>query len=50
MEIDFENKNHSYNFDHVFTQSASQIDVYSEVKYLVQNCIDGNDVCIFAYG
>ena len=40
----------SFEFDHVFTDQASQESVFEEVSQLVQSSIDGYNVCIFAYG
>uniref|UniRef100_A0A7E4ZXC6 Kinesin-like protein n=1 Tax=Panagrellus redivivus TaxID=6233 RepID=A0A7E4ZXC6_PANRE len=37
-------------FDRVFGDNADQIDMYAEVEPLVLSCIDGMNVCIFAYG
>ncbi len=39
-----------FEFDHVFPPSASQDAVFHEVEPLVQTALDGNQVCIFAYG
>jgi len=40
----------SFEFDHVFTDAASQECIFEEVSQLVQSSIDGYNVCIFAYG
>ena len=45
-----EGKKHDFNFQRVFTPTASQADVFSEVEGLVQSALDGHRVCIFAYG
>ncbi|XP_058297022.1 kinesin-like protein KIFC3 isoform X1 [Hylobates moloch] len=40
----------SFELDKVFSPQASQHDVFQEVQALVTSCIDGFNVCIFAYG
>ncbi|GBC05047.1 hypothetical protein RclHR1_00600010 [Rhizophagus clarus] len=40
----------TYEFDHVFDESADQNEIYLELCSLVQSAIDGYNVCIFAYG
>ncbi|XP_064375447.1 kinesin-like protein KIFC3 isoform X3 [Dromaius novaehollandiae] len=40
----------SFELDKVFPPQASQEDVFQEVQALVTSCIDGYNVCIFAYG
>lgn len=42
--------NKLYEFDRVYDQSSTQSDVYSDVSPFVQSCIDGYNVCVFAYG
>eukprot|EP00359_Climacostomum_virens_P010986 CAMPEP_0204903670 /NCGR_PEP_ID=MMETSP1397-20131031/4409_1 /ASSEMBLY_ACC=CAM_ASM_000891 /TAXON_ID=49980 /ORGANISM="Climacostomum Climacostomum virens, Strain Stock W-24" /LENGTH=468 /DNA_ID=CAMNT_0052072359 /DNA_START=1184 /DNA_END=2590 /DNA_ORIENTATION=+ len=39
-----------YTFDRVFSGSATQVDVYSEIQPFIQSFVDGDDVCIFCYG
>ena len=40
----------SYFLDGVFVPESSQADIFAEVKPFVQSSIDGDNVCIFAYG
>ncbi|NXP45392.1 KIFC3 protein, partial [Heliornis fulica] len=40
----------SFELDKVFPPQASQEEVFKEVQALVTSCIDGYNVCIFAYG
>ncbi|CAD8201634.1 unnamed protein product [Paramecium pentaurelia] len=43
-------KESSFNFEHIFSQDADQQEIYNELSDLVQNVVDGHNVCIFAYG
>lgn len=40
----------TYFFDGVFGQDCSQADVFEEVKPFIQTAMDGENVCIFAFG
>ena len=40
----------SYFLDGVFVPESTQADIFAEVKPFVQSSIDGDNVCIFAYG
>ncbi|KAJ7312086.1 hypothetical protein JRQ81_006424 [Phrynocephalus forsythii] len=40
----------SFELDKVFPPAATQEDVFQEMQALVTSCIDGYNVCIFAYG
>jgi kinesin family protein C2/C3 len=40
----------TYDFDHVFGPTATQQDVYTEIKPLVSSLLDGYNVCLMAYG
>ena len=39
-----------YEFDHVFSPSSTQIQIFDEMKGLVTSVLDGYSACIFAYG
>lgn len=39
-----------YGFDHIFTPTQNQDDVWEATEPLVQSAVDGFNVCIFAYG
>ena len=39
-----------FQFDRVFNTQSTQAQVFAEVAPFVQSCIDGYNVCIFAYG
>eukprot|EP00698_Gefionella_okellyi_P019273 TRINITY_DN5888_c0_g1_i1.p1 TRINITY_DN5888_c0_g1~~TRINITY_DN5888_c0_g1_i1.p1 ORF type:complete len:5059 (-),score=1335.09 TRINITY_DN5888_c0_g1_i1:98-15274(-) len=43
-------KERKFDFDRVFTPSASQEEVFEETKPVVTSVLDGYNVCIFAYG
>lgn len=43
-------KESSFNFERIFGKEADQEEVYNELSDLVQNVVDGHNVCIFAYG
>lgn len=45
-----ESENYPFTLDGIFPQSCSQAEVFEEVKEFLQSCIDGHNVCIFAYG
>ncbi|XP_056667843.1 kinesin-like protein KIFC3 isoform X6 [Monodelphis domestica] len=40
----------SFELDKVFPPQSTQQDVFQEVQDLITSCIDGYNVCIFAYG
>ncbi|CAD5212763.1 unnamed protein product [Bursaphelenchus okinawaensis] len=50
ITINIDNTNKRFLFDKIFGQEASQADVFDEVSPLVQSCLDGKNVSIFAYG
>jgi kinesin family member C1 len=39
-----------FHFDNVFPPHTRQEDIFTEVKPFIQSAIDGENVCIFAYG
>ena len=43
-------KSIQYSFDRVFDDKVSQSKVFKEIELFVQQAIDGENVCIFAYG
>ncbi|CAH8460572.1 unnamed protein product [Heterobilharzia americana] len=43
-------KEETFTFNRVFRPSATQIDVFEEIRALIASCIDGYNVCIMAYG
>jgi hypothetical protein len=43
-------KKWKYGFDRVFSQDHGQDDVWEAAEPLVQSCVDGFHVCMFAYG
>jgi len=45
-----ETKTCPFEFDRIFSPRASQEDVFSDTKFLIQSVMDGYNVCIFAYG
>ncbi|CAD5217906.1 unnamed protein product [Bursaphelenchus xylophilus] len=50
ISINIDGNQKRYLFDKIFSQEATQADVFDEVSPLVQSCLDGKNVSIFAYG
>ncbi|KCZ81537.1 hypothetical protein H312_00990 [Anncaliia algerae PRA339] len=50
IEISVPQKNHSFQFDRIFSSHDGQIDVFNEIAPLISNGLEGYKVCIFAYG
>jgi hypothetical protein len=40
----------AFQFDRVYTDTATQAEVYAGAEPLLQSALDGHNVCIFAYG
>lgn len=40
----------TFELDHVFSATSSQEDVFRQARDVIVSCIDGYNVCIFAYG
>ena len=45
-----EPRKNTFTFDRVWGPEASQQDVFGELKPVLRSCLDGYNVCIFAYG
>ena len=45
-----EREEYNYFMDGIFTADSSQADIFEEIKPFVQSSLDGDNVCIFAYG
>ena len=43
-------KQQSFHFDKVFTESSTQKEIFEEIRPFLQSALDGDNVCIFAYG
>ena len=39
-----------FEFDYIFDKTASQKDVYEEANLLIQSMLQGNNICVIAYG
>jgi kinesin family protein C1 len=39
-----------FNFDRIFTEKSTQEEIFLEVKSFIQSALDGENICIFAYG
>jgi kinesin family member C2/C3 len=47
---DFSTRPLSFEFDHVFDETASQVDVYNEIEDVCLSVLDGYKICIVCYG
>ena len=43
-------RRNSFAFDRVFGPDSRQEDVFADLQPVVQSCLDGYNVCVFAYG
>ena len=50
VEVKERNTTKTFSFDKIYNSAATQNDIFSDTKKLVQSAIDGYNVCIFAYG
>ena len=50
VEVKERNTTKTFNFDKIYNASATQGEIFSDTKKLIQSAIDGYNVCIFAYG
>ena len=51
MEIKAPNTTTSaYAFDRIVPESSSQVEVFNEIQQFIQSALDGESVCVFAYG
>ncbi|KAL8195855.1 UNVERIFIED_CONTAM: hypothetical protein K2H54_000973 [Gekko kuhli] len=50
LQLMHKGKQVSFVLDKVFPPEATQEDIFQEVQSLITSCIDGYNVCIFAYG
>lgn len=39
-----------FDVDRVFDQNATQEDIFNEIQPLIISCVDGQNICIMAYG
>ncbi|XP_077157973.1 kinesin-like protein KIFC3 isoform X2 [Paroedura picta] len=50
LQLMHKGKQVSFELDKVFPPGATQEDIFQDVQALITSCIDGYNVCIFAYG
>ena len=50
LEVMKERGPKEFSFDAVFPATTAQDKVFEDCRHLVQSCLDGYNVCIFAYG
>ena len=43
-------RRNSFSFDKVYGPASRQEDVFADLRPVVQSCLDGFNVCVFAYG
>lgn len=39
-----------FTFDQIFDQNSTQTDVFYELSQLIQTIMDGQNICVFAFG
>jgi chromosome segregation ATPase len=50
LELDTSRGPKTFEFDAVYSMTSTQEEVFEDVRSLVESCLDGYNVCVFAYG
>lgn len=50
LDITHNAHHHTFVYDRVFGEHATNADVFEEMSQVVQSALDGTNVCVFAYG